>query len=163
MAIFVILNFLNMKNSIFVAITCVILTSCASTRQFTKFTDGQPLESGMARVYVIKPSFAGAAVKVAIFCDDTLIGNARNGSYLAWDVAVGEHTIGNTQFVHAGNTLGSGSGSGEDLIRINAKDGATYYIKISPRLGGMDFKLLSKEEGARKIKGRKKTKQNYVE
>lgn len=155
MAIFVKLNFLTMKNSIFIAITCVILTSCASTRQFTKFTDGQPLESGMARVYVIKPSFAGAAVKVAIFCDDTLIGNARNGSYLAWDVAVGEHTI--------GNTLGSGSGSGEDLIRINAKDGATYYIKISPRLGGMDFKLLSKEEGARKIKGRKKPKQNYVE
>jgi len=150
-----------MKKTILLTLFSIIICSCASTKQYAKFTDGQILEPGMARIYIIKPSFVGSAVKVAIFCDDKLIGNATNGSYLVWDVPVGEHTIGNTQFAHAGATLGSAAG--EDLIRINAKEGETYYIRVSPRIGGMDFKILDKEDGKRQLKGRKQPKQNYIE
>ena len=146
---------------IFYLFALLTLWNCASTKQYTTFTHGKEIQNGMGRIYVIKPSLVGSAVKVAIFCDDKLIGNATNGSYLAWDTSVGEHTIGNTQFAHAGATLGSGAG--EDLLRINVKEGQTYYIKVSPRLGGMDFKILDKEDGERQVKGRKKPKQNYIE
>ena len=149
-----------MKKSILL-LAILFLSSCASTKQYAEFTHGKTIESGMGRIYVIKPSFYGSAIKIAVFCDDKLIGNATNGSYLAWDVEKGEHIIGNTQFAHAGATLGSGAG--EDLFRINVKDGETYYIKASPRIGGYDFKPLDKKEGERLIKGRKKPKQNYVE
>ncbi|WP_313599832.1 DUF2846 domain-containing protein [Epilithonimonas vandammei] len=142
-------------------IILIFLVSCASTKQYVEFTHGKPIETGKGRMYVIKPSFYGSAIKIAVFCDDKLIGNATNGSYLAWDVEKGEHIIGNTQFAHAGATLGSGAG--EDLFKINVKEGETYYLKASPRIGGYDFKPLGKKSGESLIKGRKKPKQNYFE
>lgn len=150
----------SMKKTILL-LTIFLLASCASTKQYVSFAHGKPIESGMGRIYVIKPSFYGSAIKIAIFCDDKLIGNATNGSYLAWDVVKGEHVIGNTQFAHAGVTLGSGAG--EDLFKINVKDGETYYIKASLRFGGYDFKPLDKTEGEKLIRGRKKPKLNYFE
>jgi len=149
-------------NKLAILLLAVLVTSCASTKQYVSFTHDKPLEKGKGRIYVIKPGFAGSAVKVSVFCDDVLIGNATNGSYLCWDIAEGMHTVGNTQFAHAGATLGAGSA--EDIFRINVKDGNSYYIKISPKyLGGMDFNILSTKEGEKIIKGRKKPKQNYVE
>ena len=144
----------------FVAI--IILTSCGSTKQFVSFTHDKPLQTGKGRIYVIKPSFKGGGVKTSIFCDNVLVGSTINGSYLCWDVAEGMHTVGNTQFAHAGATLGAGSA--EDIVNINVKDGHIYYIKISPKsLGGMDFKILSTTEGEQNIKGRKKPTLNYVD
>ena len=150
-----------MKKLSFLFLTMFLL-SCASTKQYVKFTDDKPLELGKGRIYVIKPSFKGAAVKTSIFCDDVLIGSTANGSYLCWDIAEGQHTVGNTQFAHAGATLGAGTG--EDIVRINVKEGQKYYIKISPKyVGGMEFNILSPKEGEKIIKGRKKPKLNYVE
>jgi hypothetical protein len=149
-----------MKKIIFLFLLSFLI-SCSTTKQYVAFSHGKEIPSGMGRIYVIKPSFVGSAVKVAIFCDDKLIGNATNGSYLAWDIENGNHIVGNTQFAHAGATLGSGAG--EDLLRINVKEGETYYTKVSPRFGGMDFKILDKSEGEKLIKGRKKPVQNYIE
>lgn len=149
-------------NKLAIILLAVFLTSCASTKQYVSFTHDKPLEKGKGRIYVIKPGFAGSAVKVSVFCDDVLIGNATNGSYLCWDIGEGMHTVGNTQFAHAGATLGAATA--EDIFRINVKDGNSYYIKISPKyLGGMEFNILSTKEGEKIIKGRKKPKQNYVE
>lgn len=140
----------------------VLLLACASTKQFVPFTHDKPIAQDKGRIYVIKPSFAGSAVKTSIFCDNELVGNASNGSYLCWDVTAGQHTIGNTQFAHAGATLGAGKA--EDIVRINVKEGQSYYIRISPKyLGGMDFNILSRSEGEATIKGRKKPTLNYVE
>ena len=149
-------------NKLAILFIAVAFASCASTKQYVSFTHDKPLEKGKGRIYVIKPGFAGSAVKTSIFSDDVLVGSATNGSYLCWDVAEGMHKIGNTQFAHAGATLGAGSA--EDIVRINVKDGNSYYIKISPKyLGGMDFNILSTKEGEQTIKGRKKPKLNYVD
>lgn len=150
-----------MKRIIFYVITSMMLISCNPTRQYVEFTGENEEPTDRARIYVIKPSFSGAAVKVAVFCNDKLIGNAISGSYLAWDVEEGEYVIGNTQFAHAGATLGSAKG--EDLLRINAKKGKSYYIQITPRFGGMDFDILDSEKGKKLVKGRRKPKVNYVE
>ena len=149
-------------NKLVILFFAMAFVSCASTKQYVSFTHDKPLEKGKGRVYVIKPCFAGSAVKVSIFCDDILIGNATNGSYLCWDLTEGEHTIGNTQFAHAGATLGAGKA--EDVVRINVKDGKSYFIKISPKyMGGMDFNILTTKEGEQAIKGRKKPTLNYVD
>ena len=150
-----------MKNLLSIIGLALFFISCAPTKQFVPFSHNQNLEETKGRIYVIKPAFKGAAVKTAIYCNDILIGNTANGSYLSWDVEEGLYIIGNTQHVHAGNTLGSASG--EDIFRINVKKGKTYYLKQRPHFGGMGFEMLSSEDGKQAIDGRKKPKVNYAE
>lgn len=147
-----------MKRMIFYAITLMILVSCRATTQYVKFTGESDIPVDKARIYVIKPSFVGSATRVAVYCNNKLIGNATNGSYLAWDVEEGEYVIGNTQFVHAGATLGSARG--EDLVGLNAKKGKKYYIQIN---SNFKFNILTSEKGEKLVKGRRKPKVNYVE
>ena len=146
-----------------ISIICVLflISSCGPTKQFVKFSHDKTLESNKGRIYIIKPSFVGGGVKTSIFCNDVLVGSTLNGSYLCWDTDEGTNVIGNTQFVHNGSTLGAGSG--EDVFKINVKKGETYYLKLSPHLGGIDFEILDDKIGERLIKGRKKPKINYIE
>jgi hypothetical protein len=142
-------------------ICAILLISCAPTKQFVAFSHDKMLDNNKGRIYVIKPSFVGSAVKTAIFCNDILIGNTINGSYLCWDIEEGTYVLGNTQFAHNGTTLGAGSG--EDVFKINVKKGKTYYLRLSPHFGGLDFEILDTKRGEREIKGRKKPKLNYIE
>ena len=148
------------KNTLFIC-ALVLAFGCSPTKQFVAFTDGNPIENNKGRIYVIKPAFAGSAVKTAIYCNDVLIGNTANGSYLCWDVEEGMYTIANTQHVRSGNTLGTGSG--EDVFRINVKNGKTYYLKQVPHFGGISFEILNNNDGEKSINGRKKPKVNYAE
>ncbi|MFJ1426130.1 hypothetical protein ACI76Q_09690 [Capnocytophaga canimorsus] len=145
-----------MKRIIFYAIISMMLVSCA-TRQYVKFTGESDAPVDKARIYVIRSSIIGSGSKVAVFCNDKLIGNIFKG-YFAWDVDEGEYVIGNTQFVHAGVTLGSAIG--EDLVRLNAKKGKKYYIQIKSNL---KFNILTSEKGEKLVKGRRKPKVNYIE
>ena len=150
-----------MKKILLFTFVFIIIISCSPTKQFVAFTDGNTIEKNKGRIYVIKPAFAGSAVKTAIYCNDVLVGNTANGSYLCWDVEEGMYTIGNTQHVHSGNTLGTASG--EDVFRINVKNGKTYYLKQVPHFGGISFQMLNTDEGEKSIKGRKKPTVNYAE
>ena len=150
-----------MKKFIATLSVLIIITSCAPTKQFVAFQHNNPIEDSKGRIYVIKPAFVGSAVKTAIFCNDILVGNTANGSYLCWDVEEGICVIGNTQHVHNGTTLGSASG--EDVFRINVKKGKTYYLKQVPHFGGISFELMDKEEGEKSVKSRKKPTINYAE
>lgn len=150
-----------MKNLLLIFILISSSLFSQSTKQYVEFTHDKPLPEGKARIYVSKPSFKGKWVKVAVFDNNTLIGNMRSGSYLAWDVDSGEHIIGNTQFAHAGTTLGSGAG--EDLFKINAQAGKIYYLQIKPHFGGMSFELMDNDKGEKFFKNRKEPAKNYVE
>jgi hypothetical protein len=150
-----------MKKIISTLYVFIIITSCAPTKQFVAFQHNNPIEDSKGRIYVIKPAFVGSAVKTAIFCNDILVGNTANGSYLCWDVEEGICVIGNTQHVHNGTTLGSASG--EDVFRINVKKGKTYYLKQVPHFGGISFEIMDKEEGEKSVKSRKKPTINYAE
>ncbi len=145
----------------FLYIFLLILGSCATTTQFQKFTQSTEIENNKARIYVIRPGFKGGAVSTAIYCNDVLIGKTGGNGYLCWDVVEGKYTIGNTQIIHAGITLGSVNS--EDLFIINAKVGKIYYLKQYPHFGGFSFDILSKEEGESYLKGKSKPKVNYTE
>ena len=150
-----------MKRIIFIITTLLLITSCSPTKQFVSFSHNKPIEDNKGRIYVIKPAFVGSAVKTAIYCNDVLVGNTANGSYLCWDVEEGMYIIGNTQHVHNGTTLGSASG--EDVFRINVKKGKTYYLRQSPHFGGISFEIIDNAEGEKSIKSRKKPTVNYAE
>jgi hypothetical protein len=153
-------NKYKMKN-ILILITIILTFSCASTKQFQKFTHNSPIENKMARIYIIRPGFAGGAVSTSIFCNDILIGKTGGNGYLCWDVEEGKYTIGNTQLIHSGSTLGSANS--EDIFVVNAKSGKTYYIKEYPRRGGFSFEFLDNKEGEKFLKGKSGPKINYVE
>lgn len=139
----------------------LILASCATTTQFQKFTQSTEIEKNKARIYIIRPGFKGGAVSTSIFCNDILIGKTGGNGFLCWDVEEGKYTIGNTQLIHAGSTLGSANN--EDVFTINAKAGRIYYLRQYPRLGGFSFEILNKEKGESYLKGKSAPKVNYVE
>jgi len=144
-----------------IILVTILISSCAPTKQFVAFSHNKPIEGNKGRIYVIKPAFVGSAVKTAIYCNDILVGNTANGSYLCWDVEEGMYVIGNTQHVHNGTTLGTASG--EDVFRINVKKGKTYYLKQVPHFGGISFEIIDNEEGEKSVKSRKKPTVNYAE
>lgn len=139
----------------------LVLASCATTKQFQPFTHSTELEKTKARIYVVRPGFAGGAVSTSVFCNDVLIGKTGGNGYLCWDVTEGKYRIGNTQLIHAGATLGTAHN--EDLFVINAKPGKTYYIRQYPRLGGFSFEFLDNKKGETYLKGKSGPKINYVE
>jgi hypothetical protein len=142
-------------------LTVLITASCASTKQFQNFTHNKPLENNKARIYVIRTGFSGGAVSTSLFCDDVLIGKTGGNGFLCWDVEEGKHTIGNTQLIHAGATLGAANN--EDLFIVNAKLGKTYYIKQYPRMGGFSFEFMDNKNGENFLRGKSNPKINYVE
>jgi hypothetical protein len=150
-----------MKKIIFTLCLLILIIGCASTKQFQNFTHNKTLENNKSRIYVIRTGFSGGGVSTSLFCDDVLIGKTGGNGFLCWDVEEGKHTIGNTQLIHAGATLGAAHN--EDLFVINAKPGKIYYIKQYPRLGGFSFEFLDNNQGERFLKGKSNPKQNYVE
>jgi hypothetical protein len=154
------LKIIKMKK-LSIIMSILLLTSCATTKQFQNFTHNKTLENNKARIYVIRTGFSGGAVSTSLFCDDVLIGKTGGNGFLCWDVEEGKHTIGNTQLIHNGSTLGAAKS--EDLFIINAKPGKTYYIKQYPRIVGFSFEFLDNVQGERFLKGKSNPKQNYVE
>ena len=144
-----------------ILLSILLLTSCATTKKFQNFTHNEELSKDKARIYVIRTGFSGGAVSTSLFCDDILIGKTGGNGFLCWDVVEGKHTIGNTQLIHAGATLGAANN--EDLFIINAKPSKTYYIKQYPRMGGFSFEFLDNKQGENFLRGKSNPKINYAE
>ena len=111
-----------MKN-VLIILSIALLTSCASTSQFAKFADKDtPLSTTDARIYILRPSILGSAIKMKVFCNDTLIGKTRPLGYLSWDVKEGAYTIKST----SENT---------DYFTVNAKAGKNILYKTKIPMG----------------------------
>ena len=138
------------------------LSSCASTKQFYGYTHNSSLDNSKGRIYVMRPSsMVGAAVKTSVFCDDVLIGNTGNDSYLCWDMPEGTYRIATTQHKH--QTTALGTAGDEEVFVVKVTPGKTYYIRQYPRFGGFSFELMSPADGVKSLKKKKAPKVNYVE
>lgn len=105
-----------------------LLSSCASTKQYSAFTHNSSIDNSKGRIYVVRPKgMTGAAVKTKVYCNETLIGTTGNGSYLCFDMLEGTYHIGTTQHtrLYSGAAIGfSGRGrcfcnksyAGENLL-----------------------------------------------
>lgn len=139
---------------LFSLLMVVILTSCASTTQLTKFTGNDKLMSNQARIYILRPSIAGGSVKMKVFSNDKLIGKTGPKSYLCWDVNEGEHVI-------------RSNSENKDYFTINAKAGKTYYIKQTPKMGWVvarvSLEQIGEDEGKLILNKLKKPTVKYAE
>ena len=143
-----------MKN-VLIILSIALLTSCASTTQFVKYTGKDtPQATTDARIYILRPSFLGSAIKMKVFCNDTLVGKTGPLGYLSWDVKEGAYTIKST----SENT---------DYFTVNAKAGKTYYIKQRSQWGWLfarvSLKGLDEVEGQEILSKLKKPTLKYIE
>ena len=145
-----------MKKLLGILSIMTILSSCATTTQYAKFarTDDKMESSENAKIYVLRPSVFGSAIKMKVFCNDDLIGKTGPKSYLCWEVKEGKHTIKSTS-------------ENEEIIKINAKAGKIYYIKQVPQMGFVMAKVslenLDEKEGQAVLRKLKKPKLKFVE
>jgi hypothetical protein len=141
-----------------------LLSSCASTKQYSAFTHNSSIDNSKGRIYVVRPKgMTGAAVKTKVYCNETLIGTTGNGSYLCFDMLEGTYHIGTTQHTRLYSGAAIGSAGEEDVFVIKVTPGKTYYVKQYPRFGGFSFELMSSQEGKKAVNKRKTPKVNYAE
>ena len=143
-----------MKNISIFAILCFLMTSCASTFQYSKIAN--PSNNEVATIYVLRPSSFGSAIKFGIYQDEKLIGKLGPKSYLAWNVIPNGREI----------TIISKS-ENKDILTINPQAGKTYYIKQKVKMGvaiartGLEF--IDESEGKDILKKLKTPKSKYSE
>lgn len=51
----------------------ILFTSCASTTQYVKYSGNEPNNETNAKIYVIRSTNFGSAIKMRIYQDDVLI------------------------------------------------------------------------------------------
>lgn len=145
-----------MKKSILLILLSLILNSCATTKQYKKFTDDKPLEENMARVYLVRTGNFGGFVRFNSYLDttDNQVGVVGPKSYLCFDTPIGEHKV----IVKAET---------ERFYTINAQAGKIYYLRLVPKMGfnyaRVNFELLSQEEGIKEVNRLKSPKMYYTE
>ena len=144
-----------MKN-IILALTIILIVSCATTKQYKKFTDKEPIPTDKARIYLIRTGNFGGFVKFNTFLDnqDNKIGEVGPKSYICFDIPTGEHKV----IVKAET---------ERFYTINAQAGKIYYLRLVPKMGmnkaRVNFEILNEAEGVKEINRLKKPKIMYTE
>ena len=145
-----------MKKSLILALLCTIIVSCASTKQFKKLTDNEPLPEDKARIYLVRTGNFGGFVKFNAFLNelDNQVGVVGPKSFICFDVPQGEQKI----IVKAET---------ERFFTINTQAGKTYYLRLVPKMGvnyaRVNFEMLSNEEGSAEVKRLKSPKMLYAE
>ncbi|WP_158276185.1 DUF2846 domain-containing protein [Brumimicrobium oceani] len=145
-----------MKKLIFFTSLLLLLTSCASTKQYVKFAGAQSNSETKAQIYVLRPSSFGSAIKMNIYQDDKIIGKLGPNSYLSWDV---DASIGEFRIISVAEN--------SDILTIKPVAGKTYYIKQKVKLGVViartELELIGKIEAEEMLRRLKKPKSNYAE
>lgn len=133
-----------------------LLTSCASTMQYVKYSGNEPNNETNAKIYVIRSTNFGSAIKMKIYQDDKLIGKLGPKSYLSWEV---DPTKGDITIISKSEN--------KDMLTISPKAGKTYYIKQKIKMGwavartGLEF--LEENEAKEMLSNLKKPQMKYAE
>jgi lipoprotein len=155
-----------MKKVILFSILAIILVSCGGVaKQFVNYTHGELLPEGKSRIYVMFKT-SKILPMLSLFCNEKLIGTIDRRGYLAFDVPAGaEYTLYATTGEREGYTWNGTAG--DEHFRIKAKEGKTYYIKLSFQMGTFvgkyNFEYLDKTEGEKKLKKYSQPRLNYAE
>ena len=145
-----------MKKNIIIILISILIVSCASTKQYKKFTANESIPNDKARVFLVRTGNFGGFVKFNTFLDnlENQIGEVGPKSFICFDVPTGEHKI-----IIKAET--------ERLFTINAQSGKTYYLRLVPKMGvnyaRVNFEMLTNEKGAKEVKKLKSPKILYTE
>ena len=133
-----------------------LLTNCASTMQYVKYSGNELNNETNAKIYVIRSTNFGSAIKMKIYQDDKLIGKLGPKSYLSWEV---DPTKGDITIISKSEN--------KDMLTISPKAGKTYYIKQKIKMGwavartGLEF--LEENEAKEILSNLKKPQMKYAE
>lgn len=145
-----------MKNKSLIVILSLILSSCASTLQYTKIAQPSSNDKEMATIYVLRPSSFGSAITFGIFQNEKLIGKLGPKSYLAWTVKPDSKEI---QVISKSEN--------KDFLIINPQAGKTYYIIQKVKMGVISartgLELIDEKEGKNILTKLKAPKSKYYE
>ncbi len=133
-----------------------LLTSCASTMQYVKYSGNEPNNETNAKIYVIRSTNFGSAIKMKIYQDNKLIGKLGPKSYLSWEV---DPTKGDITIISKSEN--------KDMLTISPKAGKVYYIKQKIKMGwaiartGLEF--LEESEAKEILNNLKEPQMKYAE
>ena len=124
----------------------VLLVGCASNQQFVRIPDlNQRVEDpARGRIYVVRPSSAGAGASMEVWDSNLHVGNTGASSYLCW-----EREPGKTQV--------SGREENVSVVDLDVQANHVYYIFQHMRIGWVQarnkMELISEDEGQKRLKG----------
>lgn len=141
-----------MNKFIYIAFLSIVISSCASTTQFVKYSDvlKEP-QKGYSKIIVIRKNTAfGSAISSKIYQDNKLIGKLGYANVLSWQSKPIKTVIVATT-------------ENKDSLNLNLKENKTYYLRLDYSIGFLigraKLKLINKEEFLKlysRIKNKKK-------
>jgi len=124
-----------------------ILQACATAHHHSIPVEGVTTltpKPGHALVIFMRPgTFVGGAIQTPVFDDRKYLGTISRGNKLAYQAKPGKHMF---VLAHTGD-INPG-----DLMQATLTEGKTYYVLLTVRFGGFDFKPLNKPLPMDKIK-----------
>lgn len=120
-------------NKIFLsAVTGILLSSCATSRQFSAMPVETTTDQTKSTVYVLRRSILLPTFAMPVFCNKQLIGETGPRGYVCFEVNAGNNSIGS-------------KAENLDFLKLNLQQGKTYYIKQKMTPGLMFYRCKLKE------------------
>lgn len=105
----------------------------SQTSQYVEFPDiNTDVAPNKARIYVIRPTGKLSHYYITLSANGSMIGRLDYKNYLCWDVDAGTY---NLEGAFEGNRIRKDLTENKDFFTVNAKEGKTYYIRLSPAYG----------------------------
>lgn len=128
----------------------LVLTSCASTTQYVKYSPVNSVTNGKAKICIVRKRTAfGASIKSKIYQDKKLVGKLGYASFLSWESEPKESFIIATT-------------ENKDSIKIDLKKDKIYYLRLNYKTGFLiaraDLKIIDKDEFMKILRKAKKPK-----
>jgi len=133
-----------------VLISVSLLSGCASvpmapTEQDIAAKEFAKPTGDKAGLYVFRDTFVGQALKKTVSLDGVVIGETANKVFFYREITPGDHT------------LSTESEFSDNSITFQAEKENNYfaeqYIKIGVFVGGANVRMVSEEEGKKKVMG----------
>ncbi len=136
----------------------------SQTSQYVEFPDiNSEVSSSKARIYIIRPTGKLSHYYITLSSNGSMIGRLDYKNYLCWDVNAGTY---NLEGAFEGNKIRKDQTENKDFFTINAKEGKTYYIRLSPAYGlttgKASFDVIEPDKAKEYIKKFPQPKVKYV-
>lgn len=137
-----------MKPILFLLLS-ILFSSCVATTQYVEFAGDREVAPDSARVFIIRKSPFGTAVKANVFQDNILMGKTGARGYLSWAAPADGQPV---EIISKTEN--------RERITIPFRAGETYYIRQRAAFGWLvgrfKLRLVGPEEGKKLVAKLKK-------
>jgi hypothetical protein len=122
-----------------------LFAGCASTQQFVPFPDQAKVveDPSKGRIYVMRPSTAGAGISMDVADDGKIIGSTGPHGFICWEREPGEIVV-------------SSKAENTSAVKVNVQSDKVIYIFQHMELGWISARnrldLVTEDEGTKILK-----------